>query len=140
VTTLAVYTEPAPMAPAEGVSLETLETRRNAVENQMFELATRLSARLHGAQERMAELSEALDELVKRSGRMAIEDKTPRVLSLIREAQECIDGLRADAEARQIAQLKSEIGGYEAEILERVHFGARADGAPILGLASWVPG
>src|SRR5215218_9271604 len=104
-TTLAVHTETDIHAPSQGVSLETLETRRNALENEMFELAARLSARLHGAQERMAELSEALDELVKRSGRMAIEDKTPRVLRLIREAQECIDGLRADAEARQIAQL-----------------------------------
>jgi chromosome segregation ATPase len=139
-TAVAFRTEPPTVASAGDVSLETLECRRNALENEMFELAGRLSERLHGAQERMAELSEALDELVKRSGRMAIEDKTPRVLSLIREAQECIDGLRADAEARQIAQLKAEISAHEAEILERVHSGARADGALVLRLASWVPG
>jgi hypothetical protein len=104
----------------EAINLETLECRRNTLENEMFEVSGYLSQRLHEVEDHVTELQLALHKLVCLSGRVPIEDKTTEIVRLVGETFGAIDTTGMSDAADRVAYLKMRIEKLEAAILERL--------------------
>ena len=101
-------------------SLETMECRRNHLENQMFELAGELSEQLHEIEQVVSDLASRLHTTVCESGRAPIEVKSLSVLDAVDEAEAKVrvDGMAE--KAARVAELKAEISVYERRITEEM--------------------
>jgi hypothetical protein len=103
----------------EAISLETLECRRNTLENEMFEVSGYLSQRLHEVEDHVTELQLSLHRLVCLSGRTPIEDKTTEVVRLVGETFAAVDTAGMADAAERVGYLKTRVEKLEAAILER---------------------
>ncbi|HEX9236194.1 MAG TPA: hypothetical protein VF972_07935 [Actinomycetota bacterium] len=117
------YSDP----PDTACTLETLEARRNALENQMFEVAGGLASRLHEVEEHITALQPKVHEIVCQSGRVPVDEKTNLVATLIQETARQIDLTAAVAQAERVTALKRRIADLEDQIFQGIIAVDRAD-------------
>jgi hypothetical protein len=115
-----LMTHPEIQTELDGPTVETLESRRNALEGEMFELAGALSQRLHQVEQQVSELQLALHSLICLSGRTPIETKVPQVVRLVGRTMDGIDRKALVDAGDRVAELKDQVGRIEGAILERI--------------------
>ena len=98
------------------ISNSTLEGRRYRAEDRMYEVARALGDDLHQIEHRIDGLRERIHELVCRSGRVPIEEKTEAVLGLIGAFVGGVDFATMSEAAGEVASLKAEIDFCEGEL------------------------
>jgi hypothetical protein len=97
-------------------SLETLECRRNVAEDELFRVEASLNRHLDRIEAEVTRLADEIQQLVRRSGRIPIDQKTIRILGGIQTSLERLDLPAAQELASRVSLLRRRVTAFEGAI------------------------